>query len=306
MTYGALIVAAGMSSRMGDYKPMMEIGSISVAQRVVSTFRQANIDKIVVVTGFNAQKLEHHLSGNGIVFLRNENYETTQMFDSAKIGLEYLKDKVDRIFFTPVDIPLFTVATIQSLMKADGDVVRPKCGKEYGHPILISADSLSSILSYSGNNGLKGAIENCGLIKEIRVSDEGTLHDADTQEDFSRLLEYHNRQLFHPEIKVSLSREKDFFNEDMALLLSLVDETGSVRESCSRMQISYSSGWGIINTLESQLSTPLIQRNQGGGKGGRSCLTEYGKEFLNKYYAYQKELKNVSQKLFNKYFSDIN
>ena len=50
----ALIVAAGMSSRMGDFKPMLSIGSITIAQRVVATFHQAGIRRIVMVTGFNA------------------------------------------------------------------------------------------------------------------------------------------------------------------------------------------------------------------------------------------------------------
>ena len=87
MTNAALIVAAGMSSRMGDFKPMLNIGSISIAQRVVATFQQAGIEKIVMVTGYNAPLLERHLSGSLIVFLRNEEYQTTQMFDSVCIGL---------------------------------------------------------------------------------------------------------------------------------------------------------------------------------------------------------------------------
>ena len=51
MQTGALIVAAGKSSRMGDFKPMLQLGSISIAQRVINNFRQAGISKIVVVTG---------------------------------------------------------------------------------------------------------------------------------------------------------------------------------------------------------------------------------------------------------------
>ncbi|MBQ1362505.1 MAG: NTP transferase domain-containing protein, partial [Oscillospiraceae bacterium] len=101
MTSAALIVAAGMSSRMGDFKPLLNIGSISIAQRVVATFQQAGVEKIVMITGYNAVLLERHLSGNGIVFLRNEEYRTTQMFDSVRIGLRYLKDKCDRLLFTP-------------------------------------------------------------------------------------------------------------------------------------------------------------------------------------------------------------
>ena len=40
MSIGAVIVAAGMSSRMGDFKPLLSIGSQSIAQRIVSTLRQ--------------------------------------------------------------------------------------------------------------------------------------------------------------------------------------------------------------------------------------------------------------------------
>ena len=67
MQTGAVITAAGMSSRMGDFKPMLNIGSISIAQRVVATLRQAGVGKIVMVTGYQALQLERHLAGNGIV-----------------------------------------------------------------------------------------------------------------------------------------------------------------------------------------------------------------------------------------------
>ena len=96
MQTAALIVSAGMSSRMGDFKPMLSIGSISIAQRVVATFQQAVIRKIVMITGFNAVTLERHLSGNGVIFLRNEDYETTQMFDSVKIGLPIFGESATR------------------------------------------------------------------------------------------------------------------------------------------------------------------------------------------------------------------
>ena len=80
MQTGALIVAAGKSSRMGDFKPMLQLGSISIAQRVINNFRQAGISKVVVVTGYHADVLECHLASNNVVFLRNENYANTHMF----------------------------------------------------------------------------------------------------------------------------------------------------------------------------------------------------------------------------------
>lgn len=54
MSIGAVIVAAGMSSRMGDFKPMLSIGSQSIARRIVSTLRQTGAEEIVMITGHNA------------------------------------------------------------------------------------------------------------------------------------------------------------------------------------------------------------------------------------------------------------
>lgn len=305
MQTGALIVAAGMSSRMGDFKPMLNIGSISIAQRIVATLHQAGVDKIVVVTGYNAQQLERHLSGSGLIFLRNEQYASTQMFDSAKIGLSYLRDKCERILFTPVDIPLFTALTVAKLLESEAPLACPVCEGKTGHPLLISAALVDTLLSDSGEGGLQGAIARCGVpVTQVPVEDRGILHDADTPDDYKALLAYHNEQLIRPEISVSLSREKPFFGEKTAMLLSLVEETGSVRRACERMQISYSGGWNIIRALESQLHFPLLERSQGGASGGESRLTERGKRLLSCYERYTQVLREQAKALFADYFGD--
>ena len=303
MQTAAIIVAAGMSSRMGDFKPMLNIGSISIAQRIVANFHQAGVDKIVMITGYNATTLERHLSGNGIIFLRNENYESTQMFDSAKIGLEYLKDKCDRILFTPVDIPLFTSATVRTLIESGAELACPVCEGQQGHPILIASRLVDSILADSGEGGLKGAISRCGEeLCEIPVDDAGVLHDADTPEDYRALLNFHNAQLVRPVLNVSLAKEMPFFDEKIAMLLSLVDETSSVRTACQRMQISYSTGWNIIRTMESQFSRTLIERSQGGAGGGQSRLTDDGRQLIEAFNRYSAELRRMANELFGSYF----
>jgi len=306
MEIGALIVAAGTSSRMGQFKPMLNIGSISVAQRVVATLQQAGTSKIVMVTGYNAVILERHLSGNGIIFLRNENYENTQMFDSVKIGLEYLKDKCDKVLFTPVDVPLFTAQTVNTLLNSGADLACPVCDGRQGHPILIANSLIPEILSDCGEMGLKGAMDRCSTpLLRIDVEDFGTVHDADTPEDFSQLLEYHNSQLVRPVISVSLNKEKPFFDSKIAMLLMLVEETHSVRAAGQRMQLSYSSCWNIIRTLESQLSFCLIERSQGGAGGSQSHLTAKGKLLLQQYLAYEKALKEQAAALYADYFGGM-
>ena len=306
MITAALITAAGMSSRMGDFKPMLNVGSISIAQRVVANFQQAGVDKIVMVTGYNAVMLERHLAGNGIVFLRNENYETTQMFESVCIGLRYLRDKCDRVLFTPVDIPLFTAATVQTLLDCSSPLACPVCDGKRGHPILISASLLDRLLDDTGDDGLRGALDRCGVpMKEIPVEDRGVLHDADTPEDYNALLKYHNDQLVRPQISVSLVRELPFFDQRAAMLLRLVDETASVRTACQRMQMSYSSGWNVIHALESQLSHPLVQRSQGGAGGGGSTLTEDGLALLRSYDAYSAAIRDYAVEHFDEYFGGL-
>lgn len=306
METGAVVVAAGMSSRMGDFKPMLSIGSISVAQRVVATLKQAGAARVVVVTGYNAEELERHLASSGVVFLRNENYRTTHMFDSALIGLRYLRDKCRQVLFTPVDIPLFTAATVDALLESGAELACPVCGGSRGHPILMSSNVIDRVLEDSGEGGLSGALSRCGVpMTFVEVDDAGILHDADTPEDYRELLRMHNSQLTRPVVQVAICREKRFLDPRVAMLLTLTDETQSVRAACQRMQLSYSSGWNAINLLESELGYPVVARSQGGQHGGRSSLTEKGRELLRAYEAYTLRLRAMADELFVQYFPDL-
>lgn len=306
MQTAALIVAAGMSKRMGEFKPMLSIGSISIAQRVIATLQQSGVSKIVMVTGYNATALERHLSGNGVIFLRNDHYETTQMFDSVRIGLRYLKGKCDRVLFTPVDVPLFTASTVKAILDSGAALACPMCEGKQGHPILIAEPLIQEILLDCGEQGLKGAMDRCSEpLVRIDVEDPGTIRDADTPEDYASLVDYHNSQLVRPVVNVALAREMPFFDSRVAVLLTLIDETSSVRTACQRMQISYSSGWNLIRTLESQLKFSLILRSQGGIGGGMSILSEDGRKLLQLFNDYQNELRTQADILFGKYFKEV-
>lgn len=306
MRIGALITAAGMSSANEQFKPMTNIGSISVAQRVVATFRQAGVDRIVMVTGYNATVLERHLSGNGVIFLRNEDYAKNHMFDSVKIGLNYLKDKCDVVITCPVDIPLFTASTVTALVESGAKLACPQCQGKSGHPILIHASVIDKILADSGEQGLRGALFRSGEnMVRVPVADPGTLHDADTSADCEKLLQHHNRQLVRPVIHVSLAKEMPFLDSQTAMLLMLIDETKSVRGAGQRMQLSYTSCWNMIRTLESQLNDILVERNQGGVNGSTSVLTPKGRLVLEHYYAYEQKLREYALNLYDDYFKGL-
>jgi molybdenum cofactor cytidylyltransferase len=301
MRTGAIIVAAGMSSRMGDFKPMLKIGAMSMVQRIIANYQQAGVFPIVLVTGYRGDELEKHVAKTGVICIRNENYATTQMFDSAKIGFSYIMDKCDRTFFSPVDVPLFTVYTIKRLMESNAHVAKPICNGKEGHPILISCDILPTIMETESDKSLKAAIDQrCDHVEIVQVGDEGILQDADTPEDYHQLIERHNRQLLRPMIEISLMRENKLFDKDSALLLRMIDYTGTVKGACEKMQISYSKAWNMLSTLEENLGFSLIDRRPGGEFGGSSQLTAEGKDLLDRYEKFSEMVRQFVDEAFAK------
>lgn len=201
--FDAVIAAAGMSSRMGEFKPLMELGGKTVIGRQLETLRRGGAREIAVVTGNRAEEIRAAAAGPGVTFLHNENYETTKMFDSVCLGLRYFEQKartpegrtLDGIFFLPVDVPLFTEFTMEyeafKFKGGDGDVYCPCFDGAPGHPLLIRASAIPALLSHDGERGLKGAYERLGeRTVRLSVPDCGAVMDMDTAEDFARLADY--------------------------------------------------------------------------------------------------------------------
>lgn len=269
MKTGAVIVAAGTSSYMTDFKPMLKMGRTTLIKRIISTLKQAGADPILVVTGSNADQLEKHISRMGVICLRNERYTETQMFESARIGLEYLHDKCDRILFTPSDIPLFSVQSVYKLLNTSAEISCPIHKGIQGHPLLISSDIVPLLLTYTGEGGIRGAIRHSGKkITKVPVEDDGVLMDIDTLEDYEKLLyqyrEMHKAQALYFQLQLRLCKEEPFFGPGVAEFLTLVEQTGSMQTACSCMHMSYSKAWNMVNMVEEQLGFSILVRRAGG------------------------------------------
>ena len=196
MKFGAVIAAAGKSSRMEAFKPLLKIGALSAAEHVIKNLHAAGVVDIVLVTGHNAKELESSLQHPDLVFLRNDAYESNEMFDSIKLGLEYLKDKCRKILVSPVDVPLFEAGTARELMKSNISVAIPLFENEPGHPIVIDCGVVPYILEYNGRGGLRDAITNLALdVEFIQVSDKGVLFDMDTPADYEALVKMHYKSI---------------------------------------------------------------------------------------------------------------
>ena len=157
--------------------------------------RNAGARTIVVVTGHRREELEAHLRDEGVEFVFNPDYATTQQLESLKLGLTALSKRCEQVMISPADVPLVAPQTVKLLMELDGDFVRPLFHGAPGHPVFLKADWIPYIMSYDGPGGLKGAVESNGQMRliSLEVTDEGVVLDNDTKEDLERLFRWHKR-----------------------------------------------------------------------------------------------------------------
>lgn len=187
--FGAVIPAAGLSSRMGAFKPLLPYGGTTVAEASVgSALRCA--DTAVVILGNRAGDLRDVLGrrfGGRLTFVLNPDYASTDMLTSVKFGLRAMGE-CDAFFLLPADMPAIPSEVFGALTGAfDGtaDVIYPVIGGRRGHPPLISASLIPEILAYEGDGGLR-AILSGRAAKEVAVTDRGVLVDLDTPEDYEK------------------------------------------------------------------------------------------------------------------------
>ena len=213
--YGAVILAAGLSSRMNAFKPLLPVDGQPAITGLVETIRCAGIRDIVLVTGFRREDLQEEIRQKNLTEAYNAEYERG-MFSSIQTGLAKagaaFGDKKG-FFLIPVDCPLITIRVLRELMTAaDGEhggsngEEQPEhagehggCGRFFvptfegkkGHPLLVPAGRIEEIVSYEGEGGLK-AITDLQWEDMVRVPvpDEEILLDMDTPEGYEAIQDF--------------------------------------------------------------------------------------------------------------------
>lgn len=298
---GGIIAAASKK----DAEPLLHIGTIPIIIRIVISFQQAGIFPIVVVTGTEEDEVKYQLSSYGVIFIPNEDCEQPELFDSVKIGLQYLLGKCERIVFTPVNVPMFTPDTLNRLLDSKDDIAVPSFRNRGGHPIVLSQEVVPHIISYSEKNGLRGAISSLADRRTfIPVNDQGIHITVRDSNQLEACLANHNQALLHPTIQLSLQKETVFFNTRIKLLLYLILDTHSVRSACDRMALSYGKAWDMLNKLEAEAGYPIVERKHGGSRGGKTTLTPKGIQFLKNWLLLEDKVFRFTQNEFSLLFHD--
>ncbi len=187
MKFGAVVLAAGYSSRMKGFKPLMSLGEESLIARTIKLFTAVGIEKTVVVVGYRNAETTIEVKRYGADPCFNPRFDNG-MFSSVCIGLSQLTD-CDGFFMLPVDIPLVRPSTIQTLISSfdHKNILHPYRDGLRGYPLLIPSHLISEILDHNGKGGLKKVLKRHPA-KEIKVWDDGPFMGADTSEEFVHLI----------------------------------------------------------------------------------------------------------------------
>ncbi len=188
--FAAVVLAAGLSSRMGGTpKPLLKLGSGTIADHVIETFLNNHTD-VYLVVGHRGDEVARSLKARDVTVVENKDYERG-MFTSVQAGASRLLPGHKWFFVLPVDIPLVREATVARLMKEAAQspeaVVYPVFLGRRGHPVLVPSRLIQPILRWSGDGGLRAVLGREKEAVEVAVADAGVVFDVDSPENYREL-----------------------------------------------------------------------------------------------------------------------
>lgn len=195
--FGAIILAAGMSSRMGESKILLPwTDDQPILRHVISKYLALNIDPIYVITGRDADRVQEVVKDLPIISVYNKNYETGEILSSVKVGLRAMPDDVDAVFINPADMPLIPQSVVEKLQDAYqvGYIIAPQYNGQRGHPILLDRAFWQAMLDLPDDGAPRDVIKaNRQHLRFVETDHEGVLIDIDTPEIYeNQLKQVHN------------------------------------------------------------------------------------------------------------------
>ncbi|HEY2445315.1 MAG TPA: molybdopterin-binding/glycosyltransferase family 2 protein [Rhizomicrobium sp.] len=185
---GAIVLAAGLSSRMGRNKLLVRIGEEPLVRRVVRTLTASRADPVVVVTGNEAPAVKAALAGLPVVFAHNASFREG-LSTSLRSGVQALPEACSGALVVLGDMP----AISQDLVDGMIDAFNPAEGRaicvashkgKRGNPVLWDRRFFPDLIAVTGDVGGKHLIaENEEFVFEVESADEGPLTDIDTPEE---------------------------------------------------------------------------------------------------------------------------
>jgi molybdenum cofactor cytidylyltransferase len=190
-----VVLAAGMSVRLGRPKQLVEVGGKPMLARVLGAALSSALEAVTLVLGHEAEgikgALEKDLSDPRLRTLLNPEYREG-ISSSLRAGLLPLVDDFPSVMFLLGDQPFMDARTINLLLErfwsSDKDICVPVCQGERGNPVVFSRRFYGEILELTGDTGARGIIRaNPERVLQVEIQDPRYFLDIDLEEDARRL-----------------------------------------------------------------------------------------------------------------------
>ncbi len=186
----AIILAAGQSSRMGAFKPLLPFGDKTVIEHTIDYLRGGGIETMIVVVGHRANEIRTHLQNFYVSFATNPDPHSA-MATSIVCGLRELPGDARTIVITPVDHPAVPSEVVSQLInewREGARLVIPTSDGCGGHPVLIDLSFRAELLALDPNLGLKSFFDaHRNEVKRVAVNSNYIARDMDTWDDYQSL-----------------------------------------------------------------------------------------------------------------------
>jgi molybdenum cofactor cytidylyltransferase len=194
---GAVILAAGMSRRMGVPKLLLDFRGKPLFLYSVECAIHSQMNPILIVAGEHVQLLQEHSKDLPVEIARNPDY-TEGMATSLKLGIEAMDGRVDALMVFLADQPFVPPLLIKQLIhtytvcRSNGiRIVRPQYSGLPGHPVLIDAELFTEFSDLQGDEGGRSIIKrHAEKLKVIPAENPLWGADIDTPDDLKKIETY--------------------------------------------------------------------------------------------------------------------
>ena len=182
-----MVLAAGVSQRMGQPKPLFKLGHKTILQHVLANLRTSRVDEIVVVLGHRARQIVPILRKTGCNVVINPDY-ARGMSSSIRRGLCAVHPRAQAVLIALGDQPYIPAQVIDRLLseysRGDYQIVVPTYGGRRGHPVIIGREYWPELRALKGDVGGRDILRgHPGDVLEVEVSVPGVLADIDRPGD---------------------------------------------------------------------------------------------------------------------------
>jgi molybdenum cofactor cytidylyltransferase len=164
-------------------------GNLTVIEHVVTTFLQADIEQILVVTGGAHAQVENVLQEYPVQKIHNREYAAGEMLSSLQYGVQELSERAQATLIALGDQPQVEERIIrlicQVYQKNHSRLIVPSYNRKRGHPWLVTRPLWNELLALKPPQTLRDFLNSHA--EEIHYANVDTpviLADLDTPEDY--------------------------------------------------------------------------------------------------------------------------